>query len=158
MKKLDYLKTLPRKRVAVGVLFFNDKQELLVLKPSYKDDWTIPGGVVNEYESPIAGAKREALEEIGLNIELDRCLIVDYVKYRIENDESESLQIIFLGKQLSVEQLRLMKLDNEEIIESKFVTLQDAYRILGTKLSRRLQGLHENFDACVFMENGTPVL
>jgi 8-oxo-dGTP diphosphatase len=157
MSKLEYLKTLPKKRVAVGVLLFNDKHEILILKPSYKEDWTIPGGVVNEYESPIEAALRETKEEIDLDIKLEQCLIIDYVKYPIENEQSESLQIIFLGKQMSAEQFATMKIDNNEIIEAKFVVLSEAYRLLGTKLSKRVESLHENFNAFTFMENGVPV-
>lgn len=48
----DYLKTLPRKRMACGVLIFNEKNELLIVKNSYKDYWSIPGGVIEENESP----------------------------------------------------------------------------------------------------------
>ena len=40
----DYYKNLPRKRMGSGALFFNSKDEALIVKPNYKDHWEIPGG------------------------------------------------------------------------------------------------------------------
>jgi hypothetical protein len=38
--------------MAAGALFFNHRDEILILKPTYRDDWLIPGGVVELDESP----------------------------------------------------------------------------------------------------------
>lgn len=65
----EYYKTLPKKRMAVGVLFFNSNNELLIVKPSYKSGWSIPGGVIEQDESPRMGFIREVKEEIGLDVE-----------------------------------------------------------------------------------------
>lgn len=157
MSRLQFLKSLPKKRMSAGVLLFNTKKKLLVLKPSYKKEWTIPGGFVDEYESPVAAAKREVKEEIGLNIKISSCLTVDFVKYSIENEKTESLQILFLAERLSSKQLVKIKLDNKEIIDFKFTSLKDAYRLFDSRLSKRMQNLDKNLDAFVFMENGTPV-
>lgn len=46
-----YYKNLPQKRMAVAALFFNERGEILILKPSYKEDWILPGGVVELNES-----------------------------------------------------------------------------------------------------------
>jgi 8-oxo-dGTP diphosphatase len=43
--------TLPMKDMSVGALVFNEPEELLV-KPTYKDGWEIPGGIVEQDESP----------------------------------------------------------------------------------------------------------
>lgn len=64
----EYIRTLPRKPVGAGVLFFNTKGELLIVKPDYRDDWLIPGGSVEANESPLQGAIRETKEEIGIDL------------------------------------------------------------------------------------------
>lgn len=159
LDKIEYLKTLPKKRVAVGVLLFNDKNQLLILKPSYKDHWTIPGGVVEEFESPIDAATRETKEEAGINIKISRCLSVDFTKNQLsDNYLSESLQLIFLGEKLSSDDINNIRLDNNEIIESRFVHYDEALKILGTNLSKRLSCLNGNFDKFVFLENGKQIL
>ena len=48
MKNEDYYKHLPKKRMGVGALFLSGKNDLLIVKPNYKDHWSIPGGVVEE--------------------------------------------------------------------------------------------------------------
>jgi len=40
----------------------------------YVDDWCLPGGFIEGFESPDESAKREVYEETGLSIEIDRLL------------------------------------------------------------------------------------
>lgn len=47
MNEQDFYAQLPRKKMATGVLFFQD-QSLLLVKPTYKDGWSIPGGIVEQ--------------------------------------------------------------------------------------------------------------
>jgi len=75
----DYYKNLPKKRMGVGVLIFNDKEEVLIVKTSYKDHWSIAGGVVEEKESPKETLIREVKEEIGLDLKEVKFLSVDYI-------------------------------------------------------------------------------
>lgn len=157
-KKIEFLKTLPKKRIAVGVLLFNVDKKLLILKPGYKDDWTIPGGVVEELESPADAAKRESKEEIGLEIRLLKCLAVDFTKNQLEDYVSESLQIIFLGKKLSSKEIKNIKIDGKEIVDYKFVAFEEAISLLNPNLSKRLDSLSRDFKKFVFLENGKLVV
>jgi ADP-ribose pyrophosphatase YjhB (NUDIX family) len=52
MTDANYIKNLPKKRMASGVVFFNEAGEILVVKPGYKDHWSVPGGVIEKDESP----------------------------------------------------------------------------------------------------------
>lgn len=69
---------LPRKVCMAGVVVLNDAGQALLVKPSYKDGWLVPGGAVNAFESPRAGAVREATEEIGDCVDVGRLLSVDF--------------------------------------------------------------------------------
>jgi 8-oxo-dGTP diphosphatase len=51
---------------------------LLVVKPNYRDHWTLPGGVCELGESPQDGCAREVAEEIGLTLRVGRLLAVDW--------------------------------------------------------------------------------
>jgi 8-oxo-dGTP diphosphatase len=42
-----------RPLVAAGVLFFDEHDRVLLVDPSYKPGWEIPGGYVEAGESPL---------------------------------------------------------------------------------------------------------
>ena len=63
-----FFATLPYKVVAAGVLCRDERDRLLVVHDSFKQHWTIPGGVVDADEDPRAAAEREAWEEAGVRV------------------------------------------------------------------------------------------
>jgi ADP-ribose pyrophosphatase YjhB (NUDIX family) len=155
---IKLLKTFPTKRVAVSVLLFNTDNKILVLKPGYKDDWTLPGGVVEANESPLEAAKREAKEEISVKIKIDKCLSIDYSQKVYENYHDESLQIMFLGNIMSESDVKTLKIDNSEIVDFKFVKIKEAIEMLNKHLSDRLNSLNGDFDRFIFLENGKHII
>jgi 8-oxo-dGTP pyrophosphatase MutT (NUDIX family) len=56
---------LPTKRVSAAMII-RDGDNILMVKATYKDRWTFPGGVVDADESPFVAAIRETQEEVGL--------------------------------------------------------------------------------------------
>jgi 8-oxo-dGTP pyrophosphatase MutT (NUDIX family) len=49
---------------------------VLLVKPNYRDHWSLPGGVLEHAEAPHAGCFREVEEEIGLVLPPGRLLTV----------------------------------------------------------------------------------
>ena len=151
----DWLSRLPAKRMGAGVLFFNEKGELLIVKPHYKDYWSIPGGVVDKNESPRAAAIRETKEEIGIEVNKADFLCVDYIS---GNDgKGENLQFIFYGGVLNDEQAKQIKADGKEIMEYKFVPKEEALKLLGEgkKLSCSIeQFLEQKEFKPLYLEDG----
>src|SRR5438132_604987 len=66
--------------MAAGVLFRDTANRILLVEPSYKPNWEIPGGAVEADESPWDAAGRELVEELGWRRSLGRLLVVDHVK------------------------------------------------------------------------------
>ena len=65
--------------VSAGALIFDRKRRLLILKPTYKSGWTIPGGVMEaDGESPWRACQREVREECGLAVSTGRLACVDF--------------------------------------------------------------------------------
>jgi ADP-ribose pyrophosphatase YjhB (NUDIX family) len=50
---------------------------ILVVRPTYTNEWMLPGGRVERGETPHEAAVREAREETGLDVVLDRLALVD---------------------------------------------------------------------------------
>ena len=122
--------------MGVGALILNEKSELLIVKPSYKDHWSVPGGVIDENESPRNACVREVKEEIGLDIENPKFLCVDWTSPMSE--KGESLQFIFFGGILRAKQIKDIKLQAKEIGDYQFLSLEKALPLLSEKLKRRI--------------------
>jgi ADP-ribose pyrophosphatase YjhB (NUDIX family) len=71
-------------------LFILDARQRLALirKPHFADGvWRPPGGGIKPGEDVVAGAVREALEETGLRVELDRYLVATNAVFRNDGRE-----------------------------------------------------------------------
>lgn len=78
----------PRRRHDVTLFVFNGERLALIRKPQYPADvWRPPGGGVQRGEDFAAGAAREAVEELGVEIELDRYLVASAARFT-SGDES----------------------------------------------------------------------
>lgn len=126
--------SLPGKRIAAGVLITDDLDRVLLLQPSYKPAWEIPGGVVQAGESPRAAARRAVREELGLDIGLGRLLVVDWVP---ENPpKTEGLAFVYDGGVLDQAD-RSIRLQRVELNAYGFVDLEGAVGLASERAERR---------------------
>ncbi len=140
MAKIDYIKSRPKKLIGSAAIFFNDKKELLIVKPSYQSGWLVPGGSIEALESPLEGCVREIKEEIGLDIPELKFLGIQY--NRNLSDEGElydSIQCTFYGGILTEGQTSKIILQKEELEEYKFCSIEEALKLLRPRLSYRIR-------------------
>lgn len=145
LPRKEFLKTLSGKRISAGALFFNERGELLMVKPNYTNYWSLPGGIVDKNESPLAGCIREIEEEIGLKIRKLSLIACTYVFDKKYNDES--IQLHFYGGKLTEKQIGSIVLDNEELDEYQFVPLKDVIdynKQIGEKIENYKLSINNN--------------
>ena len=82
----DPTATFATSRIAAGALFVHGDRILLVHK-TYGNGWDIPGGYAETGESPAAACQRELKEELGIQREVQRLLIVDWAPHVREGDK-----------------------------------------------------------------------
>jgi RimJ/RimL family protein N-acetyltransferase/8-oxo-dGTP pyrophosphatase MutT (NUDIX family) len=70
---------LPRKRAIGQMLVRDEGGRVLMCQLTYKHDWDLPGGVVEEGESPREAVAREVTEELGLEIPAGDLLLTDWL-------------------------------------------------------------------------------
>ena len=70
---------LPRKRGIAQMLLRDPQGRVLLCQLTYKQDWDLPGGVVEVGESPRLAVGREVEEELGLEIEPGALLLTDWL-------------------------------------------------------------------------------
>jgi len=132
-----YQDSLPKKRMGAGALIFDENGRFLLVNPTYKEPWEVPGGIVEANESPAQACVREVREELGLDIELARLILVDYLSDSPE--KVEALMFIFEGPILTPTEIESIKLQVEELSEYRFCTDEEAVTLLNHRLGRRVQ-------------------
>ncbi len=150
----QYYKSLGRKWIGSGALFFDDAGRLLIVKPTYKKYWEIPGGAVNENESPLEACIREIKEELGLDVKPSHLLCLDYISN--SDQKGDRLMFVFDGGLLPASDAAKIKLLAEELSEYRFVTIDEAVSLLGDRLKKRIPRAVEarSADRCVYLEDG----
>ena len=64
------MKTLGKKHCGTGGIIRNNKGQILLEKLSYKNYWSLPGGAIDDNESPKKTLFREFQEELGIEVEI----------------------------------------------------------------------------------------
>ena len=146
---------VPRIPASAGALIFDEHGRLLVLNPSYKRHWTIPGGQIEpDGESPWETCKRETREECGLEVERGRLVCVDFLRPRPERPGG--LRFLFDCGTFSDARLAAVTLRVDEILEHRFVTLSEAMTLLSRPIRRRVMAATKA-QGFVYLEDGRPV-
>jgi ADP-ribose pyrophosphatase YjhB (NUDIX family) len=115
-----YIAGLPRVLASAAVLFRDAEGRVLLVEPNYREGWGLPGGTVesDDGETPRQGARRETLEELGLDRELGPLLAVDWV----HRDGWPSLVgYLYDGGVLTAEDLKAIRLQEEELLSWRLV-------------------------------------
>ena len=129
---------LPGIPVSAGALIYDRAGRLLILKPTYKSGWTIPGGVMEaDGESPWEACQREVREETGLEVSRGRLAAMDFRRPR--EGRPGGIRFLFDCGQVSDKALASLKLQLEEISESRLAPLPDALTLLRGPIRRRVR-------------------
>jgi ADP-ribose pyrophosphatase YjhB (NUDIX family) len=143
---------LPAIPVSAGALIFDREGRLLILKPTYKTGWTIPGGVMEaDGETPWEACRREVREECGLEVSRGRLACMDFRRPR--PGRPGGVRFLFDCGALDPAVLDAIVLQPEEIAEHRLADLDEALPLLRGPIRRRVRA------ACagrglVYLEDG----
>lgn len=149
----EFYAALPKKHVAAGCLFLDDAGRVLLVKPTYKEPWEIPGGGVEADESPRAACRREVREELGLDRAPGRLLCVDH-RGAVAGVCGDGLRFLFAGGTLSRADTEHFVLDDTEHSQWRFVAADELDEYVVPALARRIRACLAG-DA-VYLEDGDP--
>ena len=146
---------LPAIPVSAGALIFDRAGRLLILKPTYKSGWTIPGGVMEaDGESPWEACRREVREETGVEVRAGRLACMDFRHPRPGNPGG--IRFLFDCGALGDEDLATITVQAEEISEYRFTALPEALSLLRKPIRRRVRAATAG-RRLVYLEDGRPV-
>jgi ADP-ribose pyrophosphatase YjhB (NUDIX family) len=146
---------LPAIPVSAGALIFDQAGRLLILRPTYKTGWTIPGGVMEaDGETPWEACRREVREECGLEVRAGRLACVDFRPGR--PGHPGGIRFLFDCGVADDVALAAIAVQPEEIAEHRLATLEAALDLLRPPIRRRVRAATRRH-GCVYLENGRPV-
>ena len=146
---------LPAIPVSAGALIFDQAGRLLILKPTYKTGWTIPGGVMEaDGETPWNACQREVREECGIEVRSGRLACTDYPPGR--PGHPGGVRFLFDCGPVDDGALTAIRLQPEEIAEYRLVPLDAALGLLRAPIRRRVHAVSQH-SGFVYLEDGRPV-
>jgi len=146
---------IPLIPASAGALIFDRRRRLLILKPTYKAGWTIPGGMIEaDGESPWDACRREVLEETGLRVARARLAAVDFRPSK--PGRVGGVRFLFDCGALSDAELAGVVVQPSEIEEFGLADLEAALALLSGPIRRRVRAAARR-SRCVYLEDGREV-
>jgi ADP-ribose pyrophosphatase YjhB (NUDIX family) len=132
-----YIASLPRVLAGAAALFRDADGRVLLVEPNYREGWALPGGTIesDDGETPREGARRETLEEIGLDRPLGRLLAVDWVH---GTGRPPLVAYLYDGGVLGEDDLKAIRLQEEELLSWRLVAREEITGHLPGALGRRV--------------------
>jgi 8-oxo-dGTP pyrophosphatase MutT (NUDIX family) len=148
----EYLPAIP---ASAGALIFDRAGRLLILKPTYKTGWTIPGGVMEaDGETPWEACRREVAEECGIEVRRGRLACMDF--RRPKPGRAGGIRFLFDCGRVGGEALAGIVVQPEEISEYRLAAAPDALALLRGPIKRRVSAAMGS-KRLVYLEDGHPV-
>ena len=127
---------LPRKRAISQMLIRTGDGRVLLCRLTYKNDWDLPGGVVEVGESPQLAVSREVEEELGLTIQAGTLVLTDWLPPWGGWDDAVCL--VFDGGVHDESIVETIVRQQREIREARFCTVEEAHALCADFTARRL--------------------
>ncbi|WP_435610307.1 NUDIX domain-containing protein [Streptomyces sp. C10-9-1] len=155
MSENEHEAKMARPRMAAGALFFDEEDRVMLVEPSYKDYRDIPGGYVEEGESPRQACAREVQEELGIAPHIGRLLVVDWAPNPGEGDK---VLYLFEGGRLSADDRRQIALQADELRGYDFHDADRVPELTIPRLARRIAaGIEARVNGLTaYLEHGEP--
>jgi 8-oxo-dGTP diphosphatase len=141
---------------AAGALFVDERDHVLLVEPTYKPGWEIPGGIIEEGETPSAACTREIAEELGLSVDVGRLLVVDWAPH----PRGEKVLFVFDGGLLPDTTVARIQLPADELASYRFVPPGEVGAWLPPRLTRRMAAaLEARADGTIhYLEHAVPMV
>jgi 8-oxo-dGTP diphosphatase len=131
--------SLPGVVAAAAGLIHDTAGNVLVVKPNYRDHWTLPGGICEFGEPPHQGCGREVAEEIGVSMPVGSLLSVDWQLPAPEYGPDARPGVYFIFDCGTLRDASGITLQADELDDYRFATDDELARLLPAYPLRRVR-------------------
>ena len=145
-----WFETLPKMALSANALLRDPQGRVALVRNTYRQGWSLPGGVVDDNEPPGAACVREVAEELGFAVQqLGPLLAVQWMQ-RIDGSPLQFLNLTFDVGVCPDPAVR--RAQPEEIAEIGFFDLDDLPTDMRPITARRLAAIRDAKGAVVYLE------
>ncbi len=148
---------LPRKRAIAQMLVRDTEGRVLLCNLTYKQDWDLPGGVVEVNEAPHLAVSREVEEELALDIDAGELVLTDWLPPWSGWDDAVCL--VFDGGVHDPSLADGIVPQAREIRAAKFCTLAEVHNLCADFTARRIDSALAGVESgnARYTESGRPL-
>jgi RimJ/RimL family protein N-acetyltransferase/ADP-ribose pyrophosphatase YjhB (NUDIX family) len=143
---------LPTKRLIAQGLIRNNANEILLCELTYKQEWDLPGGVVDPHESPAHAVSREIREELQVEVLPQSLVAVNWLP-RWRGWDDAVLFVFDLGVDDQV--IARAHLEPLELRSLHWCSLDEVERRAAPYVTRMLNRLAHVTEGTAYLEDGT---
>ncbi|WP_171168840.1 NUDIX domain-containing protein [Streptomyces sp. I05A-00742] len=115
------------KPITASVMITNPRGHLLIVLPARGDgQWVLPGGIVEEHESPLEAARREVHEELNLQFgdRISELVSVEWLQ-ATRPGRRDRLALVYASPQIRPDEEERIRLDHAEITMWRWMSVTD---------------------------------
>ncbi|WP_411141407.1 NUDIX domain-containing protein [Streptomyces sp. x-80] len=128
--------------MTAAVLITDPRDHLLLVHPAKPDGpWQLPGGIVDQGESPLDAVRREGREELGLDLDIQEhdLFAIEWLQ-ATRPGRRDRMALLFAGPELYRDDTDRITLQREELDAWRWATRAEAESMLHPAIAARIVG------------------
>lgn len=154
LESAQWFASLPKLALSANAVLRDTQGRIALVRNTYREGWSLPGGVVDDNEPPALACVRELAEELGYTVErVGPLLAVQWA----QRSNGSPLQFLSLTFDAGVcRQPELLRPQPEEIAEIGFFALGDLPPGTRPFIAHRLAAIREGRGEVAYLEETWP--
>lgn len=150
LENAQWFASLPKMALSANAVLRDPQGRVALVRNTYREGWSLPGGVVDDNEPPGAACARELAEELGFTVrQLGPLLAVQWAQ-RLDGNPLQFLSLTFDAGMCP--DPAMLRAQPDEIAEIGFFGLDDLPADTRPFIARRLAAIRDAQGAVAYLE------